>query len=84
MELSARLREFPLTVTGTGGEGRAQVLSGGILTREVFPETLESRLVPGLYLTGELLDIDGICGGFNLQFAWSTGILAGRAAGGKE
>ena len=84
LELSARLREFPLTVTGTVGEERAQVLSGGVLTREVFPETLESRLVPGLYLTGELLDIDGICGGFNLQFAWSTGILAGRAAGGKE
>ena len=80
-ELSRKLKAFPLTVTGTAGEERAQVLSGGILTREVFPETCESRLVPGLYLTGEMLDIDGICGGFNLQFAWSTGSLAGRAAG---
>ncbi len=83
-ELARAIRHFPLTVTGTAGEGYAQVLSGGVLTKDVNPATCESCLVPGLYLTGEMLDIDGICGGFNLQFAWSTGILAGRAAGNPE
>ncbi len=79
-ELAERIKHFPLTVTGTAGEGHAQVLSGGVPTSEVAADTLESRLVPGLFLVGEMLDIDGICGGYNLQFAWSTGILAGRAA----
>ena len=49
-------------------------------TDEVEPATLASRLIPGLYITGETLDVDGRCGGFNLHFAWATGLLAGRAA----
>ena len=59
----------------------AQVTAGGVLTRDFDPQTMESRLVPGLYACGEVLDIDGDCGGYNLQWAWSSGIVAGRHAG---
>ncbi len=58
----------------------SQCAAGGIDTREVDPETMESRIVKGLYFAGEILDIDGICGGYNLQWAWSSGYAAGRAA----
>ncbi len=58
----------------------AQVCAGGIVSEEVDERTLESKLVPGLYFVGELLDVDGICGGYNLQWAWSSGYLAGRNA----
>ncbi len=61
----------------------AQCTAGGINTSEVNPETMESKLVPGLYFAGEILDIDGICGGYNLQWAWSSGYMSGRAAGEK-
>lgn len=57
----------------------AQVCAGGIFTGEVNPETMESRLCPGVYLAGELLDVDGLCGGYNLQWAWSTGYVAGNS-----
>lgn len=57
---------------------QAQVVAGGVDTTEVDPGTMASRLVPGLYFAGEVLDIDGICGGYNLQWAWSSGRLAGR------
>ena len=60
----------------------AQVTAGGILTAEFNPQSMESRLVPGLYACGEVLDIDGDCGGYNLQWAWSSGRLAGSHAGG--
>lgn len=60
---------------------QAQVCSGGIDTREVDPDTMESKLIKGLYLAGEILDVDGICGGYNLQWAWSCGLLAGTYAG---
>ena len=62
------------------GMDRAQVTAGGILTAEFDPNTMESRKVPGLYACGEVLDIDGDCGGYNLQWAWSSGRLAGRSA----
>ncbi len=58
----------------------AQVCCGGVDTRQVKEETLESLLVEGLYFCGELLDVDGICGGYNLQWAWSSGAAAGRSA----
>lgn len=61
----------------------AQCAAGGINTSEVNPDTMESKLVKGLYFAGEILDIDGICGGYNLQWAWSSGYMAGRAAGEK-
>ena len=63
------------------GMDAAQVTAGGMVTREFDPKTMESRLVPGLYACGEVLDIDGDCGGYNLQWAWSSGRCAGYAAG---
>ena len=63
------------------GMDAAQVTAGGILTSEFDPNTMESRLVPGLYACGEVLDIDGDCGGYNLQWAWSSGRCAGEHAG---
>ena len=62
----------------------AQVTAGGIVTADFNPETMESRLVPGLYACGEVLDIDGDCGGYNLQWAWSSGMMAGLHAGGSQ
>lgn len=69
------------SVQDSRGFEQAQVTAGGIPLSEVNSETMESRKMPGLFLTGELLDVDGICGGYNLQWAWSTGFLAGTAAG---
>lgn len=59
----------------------AVAAAGGVAVDEIDPATMESRRVPGLFITGELLDIDGDSGGFNLQFAWSTGAIAGMAQG---
>ena len=70
--------DFALPVLGVEGFEAAQVTAGGIATRDFDPETLESRLVPGLFVWGEVLDIDGPCGGYNLQWAWASGALAGR------
>ena len=61
----------------------AQVCCGGVDVRDINPYTMESKKKKGLYLTGELLDVDGICGGYNLQWAWSTGAVAGIHAGTK-
>jgi len=55
------------------------IAAGGVPVDEIDPATMESRIAKGLYITGELLDIDGDTGGFNLQFAWSTGAIAGTA-----
>ena len=63
---------------GTLGMEHAQVTVGGILTAEFRADTLESRKAPGIFAAGEVLDIDGDCGGFNLQWAWSSGYLAGK------
>ena len=71
-------RDFALEVRGTAGFDAAQVTAGGVSTAQFDPHTLQSRLVPGLYACGEVLDIDGDCGGYNLQWAWSSGALAGR------
>ena len=76
--LCRQVREFTLPVTGTCGFDQAQVTAGGLRTGEFDPRTMESRLVPGFYACGEVLDIDGDCGGFNLQWAWASGRLAGR------
>ena len=77
-KLAHLLKYFPLPVSGLLGMEHAQVTAGGVDTSEFRADTLESRIVPGLYVTGELLDIDGDCGGFNLQWAWSSGHVAGR------
>ena len=73
---------FDVSLTEPMGMDSAQVTAGGIVTREFNDKTMESRLVPGLYACGEVLDIDGDCGGYNLQWAWSSGRLAGLHAGG--
>ena len=76
--LSHLLKYFPLPVAGLLGMEHAQVTVGGAETSQFRADTLESRLVPGLFATGELLDIDGDCGGYNLQWAWSSGYAAGK------
>lgn len=73
------LKEAEFQVSGWNEFDFAQVTAGGISTRQVSPYTMESELVEGLYLAGELLDIDGTCGGYNLQWAWTSGYLAGRS-----
>ena len=72
-----KLHAYTLTVTGVRGLADAQVTAGGAVCSEFSPDTLESRLVPGLHAAGEVLNVDGDCGGFNLMFAFSSGILAG-------
>ncbi|MBQ5411903.1 MAG: (d)CMP kinase, partial [Oscillospiraceae bacterium] len=79
-KLRELLKHLPLTVTGTGGWNEAIVTAGGVSTREVDPRTMGSRLVRGLYLAGEILDVDGATGGYNLTIAFSTGHAAGIAA----
>ena len=78
------MKALPLTITGTSGYNEAVVTKGGIEVSEVNPSTMESRLVKGLYLAGEVLNVDATTGGFNLQIAWSTGMLAGRKAAKQE
>ena len=80
-EVCRLVMEFDIHLTEPMGMDSAQVTAGGILTDEFDPNTMESKLVPGLYACGEVLDIDGKCGGYNLQWAWSSGRLAGTCAG---
>lgn len=83
--LAEKCKNFEIEITDTNSFDQAQVCAGGVRTSELYAETLESGCTKGLYLTGELLDIDGICGGYNLQWAWATGYLAGsHAAKGRE
>lgn len=79
--IAGMIKHFSLKVLGTMGMEQAQVTSGGILTDEFRSDTLESRLCKGLYACGEVLDIDGDCGGYNLQWAWSSGRLSGELRG---
>jgi len=80
--LAGLLKAWTFDVTGSQSWHDAQVAAGGIAVDEVDAATLESRRRPGLYLCGEVLDVDGDCGGFNLQWAWSSGWVAGRHAAG--
>ncbi len=73
------LAHFPLRVTGACGYEKAEVTSGGVDLREVNGKTLESKLQPGLYFAGEVLDVDGRIGGYNFQWAWASGFVAGKA-----
>jgi len=70
-------KAFPVSVTGPRGLDEAIVTSGGVSTKEIDPRTMESKLIPGLFFAGEVIDVDGYTGGFNLQIAWSTGRMAG-------
>lgn len=76
--VSRTLCGYALTVTGVSGFENAQVTAGGIECRDIDPENMESRICTGLHCTGETLNVDGDCGGYNLMFAFATGILAGR------
>ena len=78
------VKHFEVALTEPMGMDSAQVTAGGIATMEFDPATMESKLVEGLYACGEVLDIDGDCGGYNLQWAWSSGRMAGLSAGGNR
>lgn len=80
-QLANSLAAYPVPIIGVKGFENAQVTCGGIACRDFSPETMESSLVPGLYCAGEMLNVDGDCGGYNLQFAFAGGILAGQSAG---
>ena len=75
--VSAGIHDYPVTLEKVRDFEFAQVCTGGIRTEEINEKTLESRLLSGLYFAGEILDVDGICGGYNLQWAWSSGYVAG-------
>lgn len=78
--LAKALKGLPLTVEGIGDERQCQVRRGGYPVCDCNPATCEAHAVPGLFITGEALDVDAPCGGYNLHWAWSTGMLAGNAA----
>jgi predicted Rossmann fold flavoprotein len=74
------LKSLPLCVTGMEPIAKATVTHGGVSRDEIDPRTMESKIRPGLFFAGEVIDLDGPCGGYNLQMCWSTGALAGRSA----
>ena len=74
------LCKTPLTITGTAGYARAIATQGGVSLKEVDPSTLMSKLVDNLFFAGELVDMDGPCGGYNLTWAFTSGHLAGKSA----
>ncbi|MBQ1302198.1 MAG: aminoacetone oxidase family FAD-binding enzyme, partial [Firmicutes bacterium] len=79
-QISYMLKHWDVRINGSRPWNDAQTTSGGVELSEIDPNTMESKLHPGLYFTGEVVDVDGRCGGYNLQWAWSSGILAGRSA----
>lgn len=78
-QLLEALKDFRMTLTGLRGYNEAIITQGGVSVKEVNPSTMESKRLPGLYFAGEVLDLDAVTGGFNLQIAWSTGWAAGKA-----
>ena len=80
--LAHALVEWPLPVAGTRGYNYAEVTAGGVALTEIDPATMESRVCPGLYLVGEILDVDGRIGGFNFQWAWASAHVAARGLAG--
>jgi len=77
-DVAARLHNFELLPTGTEGFKKAEVTAGGVSTNELSSQTMESKKVPGLYFIGEVVDVTGHLGGFNFQWAWSSGYAAGQ------
>ena len=73
------IKNFTMTITGLRDFNEAIITKGGIKVKEINPSTMESKLVKGLYFVGEVLDLDALTGGFNLQIAWSTGYAAGNS-----
>ena len=72
-----QIKDFQMTLTGLRGYREAIITKGGVSVKEIDPGTMESKLAAGLYFAGEVLDLDAVTGGYNLQIAWSTGFLAG-------
>lgn len=83
MTFIKKMKAFPFTVTGMRGFGEAIITKGGVSVKELDPKTMESRKVKGLYFAGEVLDLDALTGGYNLQIAWSTAHAAARAMSGE-
>ena len=81
MKLKELIKDFTITVTGLRGYEEAIITKGGVSVKELNPSTMESKKIKGLYFAGETIDVDCVTGGFNLQVAWSTGVLAGQNAG---
>lgn len=79
-DLASQIKKKRLLIRRVSGFEKAQVTSGGVSLEALHAKTMELRKYPGLYIAGELADVDGICGGYNLQWAWSSGYVAGRAA----
>lgn len=77
--LVSLMKRFHLTATGLRDYNEAIITRGGVAVKEVDPGTMESKKVKGLYFAGEVLDLDAVTGGFNLQIAWSTGYAAGKS-----
>ena len=77
--LCKQIKNFKININGTNGFEHAQCCGGGVSLEEIDPSTMESLKVPGLYFCGELLDVHGDCGGYNLQWAWTSGYLAGKS-----
>lgn len=77
------LKAFPFTITSLRDYNEAVITKGGVSVKEISPRTMEVKSVPGLFFAGEVIDVDALTGGFNLQVAWSTGCAAGTAAAGK-
>lgn len=80
LRLAEQIKSFKININDTNTFDFAQVTTGGVLTQEINPLSMESKIKDNLYLTGELIDVDGTCGGYNLQWAWSTGYIAGNNA----
>lgn len=81
LNLLRLIKDFHMTLTGLSGYNEAIITKGGISVKEIDPGTMESKLIKNLYFAGEVLDLDAVTGGYNLQIAWSTGYLAGISAG---
>ena len=76
----SNIKNCKLTVIGTGDISESQCLTGGVRIDEINPLSMESLIYKGLYFSGEVIDIDGKCGGYNLQWAWTSGYIAGLNA----
>ena len=83
-KLVEMIKHLPIHVTGTAGFAQATITRGGVDTKEIDPQTMQSKICPGLFFAGEIINVDGPCGGYNLQIAWSTAALAGKSAAQKE
>ena len=78
-KLSETLKNFQVEITNFADFSKSQVTAGGVSTEQIHPDTMESKLVKGLYFAGEMIDVDGTCGGYNLQWAFSSGMIAARS-----